>query len=123
MRKQLARGVLCIGGDPVNLNLRCFLLRQNGWEAESCSNGHEGIFRFAQGDIHLVILDLNSDGAESALIAAELKRQNPATPIIMLVANKEALLAGATDQADAVVLKSEEGSVLLAQVRQFVAPA
>lgn len=123
MRKRLAKGVLCIGGDPVNLNLRCALLKQNGWEAESCCNGHEGVFRFAKGDIHLVILDLNSDGAESALIAAELKRQSPATPIIMLVANRGALLAGATDQADAVVLKSEEGSLLPARVRQLVASA
>ncbi len=120
MRKQAACRVLCIGSDLVNLNLRCALLKDRGWETASSSNGHEGIFRFANGDIHLVVLDLNRDGAESALIAAELKRQNPRVPIIMLVANQEALVPGATAQADVVVLKSEEEVLLPDRVRQLL---
>jgi len=120
MRKQAARCVLCIGSDLVNLNLRCALLKDHGWETASSSNGHEGIFRFAKGDIHLVVLDLNTDGAEAALIAAELKRQNPRVPIIMLVANHETLLPGATAQADTVMLKSEEEVLLPDRVRQLL---
>jgi DNA-binding response OmpR family regulator len=123
MRKRLVRRVLCIGTDPVNLNLRCALLKHHGWETASCSNGHEGIFRFAQGDIHLVILDLDGDGAEAALIAAEVKRQCPQMPVIILITNSDTLIRGATDQADAVVLKSDEESVLPARVRELVASA
>lgn len=112
--------VLCIGSDPVNLNLRCALLKDQGWESEGCSHGHEGIFRFGRGDIDLVILDLDGDGAESALIAGELKRLSPRVPIIMLVSNKETLIPDATAQADAVVLKSEEELVLLDHVRELI---
>jgi DNA-binding response OmpR family regulator len=108
MKKRIARRVLCIGNDLVNLNLRCALLKEHGLEAVSCGNGHEGIFRFAHGDIHLVILDLDGDGTESALIASELKRQSPRVPIIMLVTGTKTLIAGATAQADIVIVKSEE---------------
>lgn len=121
MRKQLARCVLCIGSDFVNLNLRCTLLNSHGWRTVSYSNGHEGIFRFNQGGIDLVVLDLDTDGAESALIAGELKRLHPSVPIVMLVANTEGLVPDATAQADAVVLKSEEGLVLPDRVRQLLA--
>ena len=120
MRKQSSRCVLCIGSDLVNLNLRCARLKSYGWEAVSCGSGHEGVFRFAQGDIDLVILDLNGDGSESALIAGELKRQRPSVRIIMLVANKETLVPDATALADAVVLKSEEERTLAHCVNQLL---
>jgi DNA-binding response OmpR family regulator len=122
MRKRIAKSVLCIGTDPVNLNLRCVFLKKHGWETVSCGSGHEGIFRFAQGDISLVILDLDGDGAESALIAGELKRQSLTLPIIMLVTDKRTLVADATAQADAVVLKSEEELALPDCVRRLLRP-
>jgi CheY-like chemotaxis protein len=121
MRKRIARCVLCIGSDFVNLNLRCSLLKKYGWEAVSASNGHEGIFRFTQGGIDLVVLDLDTDGVEAALIGGELKRLDPKVPIIMLIANKESLVADATAQADAVVLKSEEQRLLPNHVRHLLA--
>lgn len=123
MRRRIANCVLCIGTDPVNLNLRCAFLKKHGWQTVSCGSGHEGIFRFAQGDISLVILDLDGDGAESALIASELKRQSPSLPIIMLVTDKRSLIPDATAQADGVVLKSEEELVLPDCVRQLLKPA
>lgn len=56
----------------------------------------------------MVVLDRNGDGSESALIAAELKRQRPNVPVLMLVRDPEVLAPGATAPADAVLLKSEE---------------
>jgi CheY-like chemotaxis protein len=123
MRTRVARCVLCIGTDFVSLNLRCALLKKHGWETVSAGSGHDGVFRFAQGGIDLIVLDLNTDGAEAALIAGELKRLNPRVPIIMLIANKESLVPDATAQADAVVLKSEEELVLLDCVRRLLEPA
>lgn len=114
------KSVLCIGSDLVNLNLRCALLKKKGWEVSSSGSGHEGIFRFAQGDVAAVVLDLNDDGAESALIAAEVKRQNPEVRIIMLVRDMRTLIAGATAQADAVVLKAEEEKILPERVRELL---
>jgi len=121
MRKRVARCVLCIGSDFVNLNLRCSLLKNHGWETVSAGNGHDGVFRFAQGGIDLAVLDLDTDGAEAALIAGELKRLDPKLPIIMLIGKRESLIPDATDQADAVVLKSEEELVLPDRVRELLA--
>lgn len=112
MRKKTGRAVLCIGNDLVNLNLRCALLREHGWSVLSSGTGHDGITRFGQEKVDAVVLDLNHDGSESALIAAELKRQRPAVPVVMLIGDANALAPGATAQADAVVLKSEEAKAL-----------
>jgi len=104
--------VLCIGNDFVNLNLRCSLLREYGWNVLSSGSGHEGVIRFGQEQVDAVVLDLRGDGSESALIASELKRQRLAVPVIMLVAAREALVPGATEQADAVLLKASESREL-----------
>jgi DNA-binding response OmpR family regulator len=106
------RCVLCIGNDPVNLNLRAALLRENGWNVITSGSGHEGVLLFEQLPCQAVILDLNDDGAQAALIASQIKREDSATSIIMIVTNPETLLPGSTDQAKAIVLKSEEHRAL-----------
>jgi len=120
VRKLRDKAVLCIGNDLVNLNLRCALLREHGWRVLSSGTGHDGITRFGQETVDVVVLDLNRDGSESALIAAELKRQRPAIPILMLVGDASALAEGATAQADAVVLKSMETQDLHKALRSLV---
>ena len=112
MKKIRGRAVLCIGNDSVNLNLRCALLREHGWQVLSSGSGHDGVIRFGKETVDAVVLDLNHDGSESALIAAELKRQRPAVPLVMLFRDANALAPGATAQADAVVLKAEEAKAL-----------
>ena len=107
------KAVLCIGNDPVCLNRRCSLLRQHGWHVISSGSGHEGLIRFGQERVDVVVLDLNSDGTESALIAGQLNRLRPDVPVIMLVPDGNALAPGATDLADLQVLKSQETDTLL----------
>jgi len=120
LTKLRGKAVLCIGNDLVNLNLRCALLREHGWRVLSSGSGHDGVTRFGQETVDAVVLDLNHDGSESALIAAELKRQRPTVPILMLVRDTNALAQDATAQADAVVLKSEEGKTLHQALRNLV---
>jgi len=120
VRKLRSKAVLCIGNDLVNLNLRCALLHEHGWRVLSSGTGHDGITRFGQETVDVVVLDLNHDGSESALIAAELKRQRPAVPVLMLVEDPNTLAEGATAQADAVVLKSEEAKALHKTLRSLV---
>jgi CheY-like chemotaxis protein len=101
------KSLLCIGNDPVNLNLRCALLRQHGWRVLSSGNGHEGILRFGKEAVNAVVVDLNDDGSEAALIIGELKRLRPEMPVI-LMKDENALAPGAAQHASAVVLKSQE---------------
>ena len=110
--KRRVVSVLCIGNDPVNLNLRCSLLKQHGWRVLSSGNGHEGILRFGEEVVNAVVVDLNDDGTEAALIIGELKRLRPDVPVI-LVKDENMLAPGATQQTSAVILKSQEAVDLI----------
>ena len=121
MTKRRGNCVLCIGNDPVNLNLRCSLLRQHGWNVLSSGNGHEGIFRFGQEVVNAVVVDLNDDGSEAALIIGELKRLRPEVPVI-LVKEANSLAQEATQQASAVVLESQEAVNLVNALKAVLPP-
>jgi CheY-like chemotaxis protein len=121
MSKQIGTA-LCIGRGPIELNLRCALLRENGWNVVSSGSGHEGVLTFAREKFDIVIVDLNEDGSEAALITGELKRQQPRIPVVLIVSGKP-LVEGATAQASAVVLKAEESRTLPPIVRGLVRPS
>ena len=108
MSAKRGRSVLCIGSEPVSLNFRCSLLKQNGWVVLSAGSGHEGVLRFEREKVDAIVVDLNDDGSEAALIIAALKKIRPDIPVIMLVSPDRQLAAGATSQADAVLPKSQE---------------
>ncbi len=112
--------VLCIGKEAVALNFRCSSLKKNGFHVLSSTSGHEGVLRFQKEAVDAVVVDLNDDGAEAALIISALKKAKPEVPVIMLVNAKETLAPGATNQADAVLTKSEETGRLADIVRGLV---
>lgn len=113
MRKRRSNSVLCIGNDPVLLNFRSSILKKCGWRVLTAGTGHEGVLQFNRKDVDAVVIDLDDDGAEAALITGELKRMKPEVPIVLLVTDSKTLAPGATRQANAVLAKSEENSRLL----------
>jgi CheY-like chemotaxis protein len=120
--KRRRNSVLCIGNDPVHLNLRCSLLKEHGWNVLSSGSGHEGVIRFSQDIVDVVVVDLNDDGTEAALIAGELKRLRPEVPVILVVTDGKTLAPGATQQADAVVVKAEEAFNLIDALKAVLPP-
>lgn len=114
------RTILCIGNEPVHLNLRCSFLTQHGWAVRSSGSGHEGLLCFGAQAADAVILDFIDSGVEGALIAGELKRIRPNVPIIMLVAEKKTLVAGALESADAVLLRSDGHPKLLRVLKKLL---
>jgi DNA-binding response OmpR family regulator len=108
-----ASTILCIGDDPLRLNLRCSFLKANGWRVLSAGSGYEGIIRCGQESIDVVVLDLNSGGSESALVTGELKRLRPKLLVIMLVSEERDVATDATKQADVVIPRSASGEELL----------
>ncbi|MFZ0808149.1 MAG: hypothetical protein WAN03_18300 [Candidatus Sulfotelmatobacter sp.] len=112
MIKRVGR-ILCIGAGLIELNLRCALLKEHGWDVLSAGNGHEGVLVFSQQSVDAVILDLDSDGSEAALIAGELRRLRPKVPIIMIVDEDRHWVEGATDLASALIIKSEEPKTIV----------
>ncbi len=120
--KRRGRTVLCIGNEPVSLNLRCALLQNHGWTVLSSGHGHDGILRFDKEFVDVVVVDLNHEGAESALITGELKRLRPEVPVIIVVTDGACLADGATHQASAVILKSEEANALISALNTVLPP-
>lgn len=123
MPEQANKVVLCIGSDPIHLNLRCALLNEHGWKVASAGTVHEGVIRFVQERVDAVILDFDDDGAESALIAGELKRRHPQVPLIMLVTEGKVLVESATRQADALVAKRDEARKLVEALTSVIKKA
>ena len=121
MTKRRRNSVLCIGNDPVSLNQRCSLLKQHGWRVLSSGNAHEGVLRFGQEQVNTVVVDLNDDGTEAALIIGELKRLRPEVPVI-LMKGENVLATGATQQASAVVPKSRESVDLIKALKGVLRP-
>ena len=83
-------------------------LKEHGWNEFSSGVGYEGVPRCAQQAVDAVVVDLNDDGAEAALITGEWKHLRPGVPIIILIPDGHVLGKGATQQANAVVMKSPE---------------
>jgi CheY-like chemotaxis protein len=108
--------VLCIGDDPIRLNLRCAVLKQHGCQVLTAASGHDGILRCGRQPVDAIVLEADGDGSESALIVAELKRLYPQIPVIMLLARGNSLVRQATALADFVVRQSKNPSKLLAAV-------
>jgi DNA-binding response OmpR family regulator len=102
------KSVLCIGDDLVSLNLRCLHLEKNGWRVLSSGTAHDGINRFSHESVDAVVLDLDGDGSQTALIAAEVKRLRARTPVVILVPADCEMIAGSLDQADAILPENEE---------------
>jgi CheY-like chemotaxis protein len=114
--------VLCIGNDAVSLNLRCSNLRKHGWNVLSSGSGFEGVNQFTRQIVDAVVVDLNDDGTESALIIGELKRLRPEVPVIMLATDEKRLAPGAIRQADALIMKSQEDRSLIDVLKALLPP-
>ena len=110
--RQHSRTVLCIGSEIVSLYRRCAFLREHGWNVLSSASGHDGIVRFGTELTDAVVLDVNGDGAETAVIAGELKWIRSKVLVIMLVGDGETLAEGALEIADAVILRSDQSGLL-----------
>jgi len=115
--KKARSSVLCIGNDPVSLNLRSSLLKEHGWNVFTAGSGHDGIQRFTHQVVDAVVVDLNNGGAEAAIITGELKRLKPGIPVVMLVPDEKATETEATRLADAVVVKPQEGHKLVGALK------
>lgn len=113
------KSVLCIGTDPVQLNLCCSLLRENGWNVLSAGSGYDGLLQFGTGASDVAVLDVDGDGSEAALITAEMKRLRPDVPIILTVGKAQALVEGAVQSANVVVPRGKTCIEVLAALEKL----
>jgi CheY-like chemotaxis protein len=117
------RTILCVGSDILSLYVRCAFLREHGWRVLSATSGHAGIVQFAVELVDVVVLDVDDDGAETAVIAGELKRTKAKVPLVLLVGEGQALVEGALNSANSVVPRLDESELLNALEQQGRQPA
>src|SRR5208282_2044303 len=111
IRMGINRTVLCIHRDPDQLNL----LKENGYELATATNGSDGLRLFMSRPVDAVVLEYQLGLLEGAAIADEIKQVRPEIPIVMLADDME-LPASALQSVDALVVKSDGPHFLLATV-------
>jgi DNA-binding response OmpR family regulator len=114
-RMLINRTLLCIHRDPAQLSL----LKENGYELATATNGSDGLRLFMSRHVDAVVLEYQLGLSEGAAIANELKQVRPDVPIVMLVDHLE-LPASALNSVDALVVKSDGAHFLWATVHFIV---
>jgi len=79
-----AATILCIDDEPSGMYARKLLLESAGHRVVEARSGPEGIRAFKSEKIDAVVLDYWMSGMKGTEVAAELKRLDPAVPIIVL---------------------------------------
>lgn len=103
--------LLCIHRDPDQLTL----LRENGYELVTATNGSEGLRLLMTRPVDAIVLEYHLGLLDGAVVAAEIKKVKPQLPIVMLADDLE-LPEGALKSVDALVTKSDGPHFLWATV-------
>jgi DNA-binding response OmpR family regulator len=106
-----ASTLLCIHRDPDQLSV----LKENGYELATATNGSEGLRLFMSQPVDAVVLEYHLGLLNGTIIADEIKQVRPEVPIVMLADHME-LPVGALQSVDALVVKSDGPHFLLATV-------
>ncbi len=97
-------------------------LMEAGYDVVEARNGLEGVRRFKNGAIDLVISDLVMDEMDGLEVLKEVKKISPDTPVIIITGYpspkiaKEALVLGASD----IINKPAGMRTLFKAVRQHI---
>jgi len=95
--------------DDNALQLRAVLLRK-GYRVLASSNGFETMELCTRKPVDAVVLDLDRNCAEVALLAREIKKRRPQVPTIVL-AETAAAVGGVHELADVLVPKADHAAL------------
>ena len=111
--------VLCIDDEPSGIQARRLLLEAEGYQVIDASTGEEGIRLFQSSKIDVVVVDYWMSGMNGLAVAREIKRLDPAMPVIMLSGLPE-LPGEAVGIADRWILKGRSTEALLEALAALV---
>ncbi len=112
--------VLCIDDETVGLKLRSCVLELEGYTVLVAHSGKEGLELFQLARPDLVVIDHSMPGMNGDEVAAQMRRINPKTPLILLSAYMD-LPKKALSLFDACVAKGENPSYLLGHMHHLLA--
>ena len=112
--------ILCIDDEQTALQLRQTVLESVGYKVLTAKSGALGIKIFKSAPVHAVVLDYWMADMNGMQVARELRKLNPAIPIIILSAYGE-LLDESLGIADLWIRKGEEDpQYLLARLHELL---
>jgi two-component system, OmpR family, response regulator CpxR len=77
------RTILCVDDNEQSLSIRKVMLETRGYRVIACSSGEEGLERFKNGGVDLVLTDLIMPGVDGSKLIDAIKTLSPQTPAIL----------------------------------------
>jgi DNA-binding response OmpR family regulator len=78
------RTILCVDDNEQALSHRKIMLETRGYRVASFTRGEDGLARFLQGGVDLVIADMAMPGLDGPHLIAKIKELSPQTPAILI---------------------------------------
>lgn len=97
------RTILCVDDNEQSLSHRKIMLETRGYRVATFARGEDGLARFLQGGIDLVIADMAMPGLDGPQLIAKVKEQSPQTPAILI--SSKARICNHDSQADVFLAK------------------
>lgn len=85
--------VLVVDDEPLVCAAICMLLKIDGYEVETSSDGFQALAKLAGVGFDLVLVDYEMPGMKGDQLAATIKQHLPRQPVVMLTAHGEMLRA------------------------------
>ncbi len=79
--------ILIVDDEPRICNSIKALLHTQGYDAQTCHNGHEAISLLEKDSFDLILQDIFMEGMDGFMVLDEIKKQNIEIPVIMMTGN------------------------------------
>jgi CheY-like chemotaxis protein len=115
------RRILSVDDEPGILVSRQLILETAGYEVLSAADGEQALHFFEAHAVDLVLLDYLMPGMNGGVVAREIKNHNPKVPVVIVSASP-IVEEQSLDCVDCFISKGEGPALLLAKVKQLLAP-
>jgi DNA-binding response OmpR family regulator len=78
------RTILCVDDNEQSLSHRKIMLETRGYRVASFTRGEDGLARFLEGGVDLVIAGMAMPGLDGPQLIAKIKESSPQTPAILI---------------------------------------
>jgi CheY-like chemotaxis protein len=117
--KNNTRLILSVDDEPGILLSRQLILKNEGYEVLSATDGEQALRMFAGQPVDLVLLDYVMPGMDGGAVAKQIKHHNPRVPIVLVTASPvEEQTLGCVD---CFISKGDGPALLLAKIKQLLA--
>lgn len=113
--------ILCVDDEELGLKIRRLVLESEGYHVLTATNGPDGLEIYLQYPIDAVVLDYFMPEMNGREVAEAMRRLRPEVPILLLSAYVN-LPSEVTKVVDCTIMKGAGPNVLLAKLRESLAP-